>query len=393
MGIVLLILKILGITILCIIGLVLLVLALLLFVPIRYRIRGSAESKEEYSGMVRLHWLLHAVDVRICIESPLKVTKRIRILGLFGRGSDSVIYPSDDTEESSEEDETDVPEQNTDAEGESSAQSTQEHAGESFEDTADCADSAESAADPATGSAEGGADTAESSENTRDDTSDCVDSHTNPEEKDEAENAEDSSDDDADSEEYDAEEKTEEDLAEDDTAEESPEDAELGDRVKKKLSERVAEWKETASCLLELFTRRKDLLKKYLTKPSTKAAVGKLKKTLLWLLRAIAPRKGHAEVTFGLKDPEKTGKAFAAAALLYPWYCSHVELNPDWSGEALSGNGDVRGRIRLFGVVIRAVSILLDRNIKKVRKEFRYVKDTMKATPEDVKKALHRDAA
>ena len=47
MGVVWLILKIIGITILCILGLVLLILALVLFVPIRYRLKGNIKSKED----------------------------------------------------------------------------------------------------------------------------------------------------------------------------------------------------------------------------------------------------------------------------------------------------------------------------------------------------------
>ena len=48
MSVVWLILKILGITLLSILGLVLLLLLLVLFVPIRYSAEGKAESKEDY---------------------------------------------------------------------------------------------------------------------------------------------------------------------------------------------------------------------------------------------------------------------------------------------------------------------------------------------------------
>ena len=108
MGVVLLILKILGITILCILGLVLLILALVLFVPIRYRAEGSIESKEKHAGIVNVHWLLHAIDVKIIDDPETKtISKRIRILGLFGKKMDSVIFPSakDDDEEDTENEE------------------------------------------------------------------------------------------------------------------------------------------------------------------------------------------------------------------------------------------------------------------------------------------------
>ena len=337
MGVVLLILKILGITILCILGLVLLILALVLFVPIRYRANGKVESKETHNGVVCVHWLLHAIDIRIIDDSETKtISKRIRILGLFGKKKDSVIFPSEKKEEDEEEDEDDLTEN----------------------------DSVKPGADSDDAKLEGGsADTAETSEDKP--SGEKPESGTSEQES--------SGADDADAEDLE----------------------ELGEKPGKKRSigERIEDLKETASCVLELFGRRKDLLKEYLTKKSTKAALGKLWKDVLWLLKTLAPRKGHAEVTFGLKDPEMTGKAFAAASVLYPWYGKHIDPYPEFSGEKIEGEGDVRGRIRLWGVAIRALGILFDKNIKKVRKEFEYVKDKMTSTPAELKKIIKKEDA
>ena len=160
-----------------------------------------------------------------------------------------------------------------------------------------------------------------------------------------------------------------------------------------KISDKIEDCKETASCVAELFSRKKGLAEKYIKKKSTKAAWAKLKKTALWLLKHIAPRKGHAEITFGMKNPETTGKIYAVAANLYPWYWKHVDLYPEFGGEIIAGEGSLKGRIRLFGVVIRGLSILLDKNIKKMRKEFTKVKESMTATPGELKKIVKKEAA
>ena len=172
-------------------------------------------------------------------------------------------------------------------------------------------------------------------------------------------------------------------------AEEKPEKKGLTERI----SDKIEDCKETASCVAELFSRKKGLAEKYIKKKSTKAAWAKLKKTALWLLKHIAPRKGHAEITFGMKNPETTGKIYAVAANLYPWYWKHVDIYPEFSGEIIAGEGALKGRIRLFGVVIRGLSILLDKNIKKMRKEFTKVKDSMTATPGELKKIVKKEAA
>ena len=357
MGVVLLILKILGITILCILGLVLLILALVLFVPIRYRANGKVESKDTHSGVVCVHWLLHAIDIRIIDDSETKtISKRIRILGLFGKKKDSVIFPSEKKEEDEEEKEEES-EDNESAENGSVENGSVENGSVDNDSVKPEADS--DAAKPESGSA----DTAETSEDKP--SGEKPESGTSEQES--------SGADDADAEDLE----------------------ELGEKPGKKRSigERIEDLKETASCVLELFGRRKDLLKEYLTKKSTKAALGKLWKDVLWLLKTLAPRKGHAEVTFGLKDPEMTGKAFAAASVLYPWYGKHIDLYPEFSGEKIEGEGDVRGRIRLWGVAIRALGILFDKNIKKVRKEFEYVKDKMTSTPAELKKIIKKEDA
>ena len=365
MGVVLLILKILGITILCILGLVLLILALVLFVPIRYRADGKLESKEKHDAVVCVHWLLHAIDVRI-IDDSGTISKRIRILGLFGKKKDSVIFPSekkdDDGDDESEENDTAKPDADS-ADGKPEG------------GNAETAGAAEDK--PSEEKTEGGTGAAETSDNkpTDEKPSDSKPSGGKPsDEKPEADTSESDSDGTDDGESEEAE-----------SAEEKPK--------KRSIGERIEDLKETANCVLELFTRRKDLLKEYLTKKSTKAALGKLWKDVLWLLKTLAPRKGHAEVTFGLKDPELTGKAFAAASALYPWYGKHIDLYPEFGGEKIEGEGSLRGRIRLWGVAIRALGILFDKNIKKVRKEFEYVKDKMTSTPAELKKIIKKEDA
>ena len=94
-----------------------------------------------------------------------------------------------------------------------------------------------------------------------------------------------------------------------------------------------------------------------------------------------------------MKNPETTGKVFAVASTLYPWYGKHIDLYPDFEGETINGEGDVRGRIRLWGVAIRALSIIFDKNIKKVRREFAKVKEKMTSTPAELKKIIKKEDA
>ena len=71
-------LKILGIAILVILGIVLVLLLIVLFVPVRYRIKGYY--KEDFVCHLRATWLLHLVSVSVDFEKELITS--IKILGM-----------------------------------------------------------------------------------------------------------------------------------------------------------------------------------------------------------------------------------------------------------------------------------------------------------------------
>lgn len=79
MTILLLILKIIGILLLSLIGIVLFLLALVLFVPVRYRIEGSEEDARRILGKV--HWLFHLLSVSFSYEES-QFDYRVRICGI-----------------------------------------------------------------------------------------------------------------------------------------------------------------------------------------------------------------------------------------------------------------------------------------------------------------------
>lgn len=79
MEIVLLILKIIGITLLALLGIVLLLIVLLLFFPISYGIRASYD--ETINAKVKAHWLFHFISVTLDYGEGVKKCV-LRILGI-----------------------------------------------------------------------------------------------------------------------------------------------------------------------------------------------------------------------------------------------------------------------------------------------------------------------
>ncbi len=115
MTVILFLLKLIGIILLVLLGIVLVLLALLLFVPVRYRIKGSI--LDDVTVHVKLHWLLHLLVFSLSYEEKEFATE-FRILGfrLFPREKKKSALDDtdfDDIEEAEDESVTQKPVQET----------------------------------------------------------------------------------------------------------------------------------------------------------------------------------------------------------------------------------------------------------------------------------------
>ena len=102
MSVILLILKIIGIVLLALLGIILAVICLVLFVPIRYRVRGAIE--DEQVVHVKATWLLHLISWRADYENG-EFDSYLRILGIRKKSKPTLSDLEEETAEMDEEDE------------------------------------------------------------------------------------------------------------------------------------------------------------------------------------------------------------------------------------------------------------------------------------------------
>ena len=81
MAILLMVLKIIGIILLVLLGLMVLVTLLLLFVPVRYEMKGNFTDKDTYDFSVRISWLLRIIQFKL-LGRDKTVESRITIFGI-----------------------------------------------------------------------------------------------------------------------------------------------------------------------------------------------------------------------------------------------------------------------------------------------------------------------
>ena len=103
-----------------------------------------------------------------------------------------------------------------------------------------------------------------------------------------------------------------------------------------------------------------------------KASVRLLLRQAKRMLKHVLPRKGHAQVTFGFDDPSTTGQVLTFLSPFYPLYGRVLELHPVFDGSVLSGEADIRGRIRLASLLWLCFAVYRDKHtwnmIRKLRR-------------------------
>ena len=87
----------------------------------------------------------------------------------------------------------------------------------------------------------------------------------------------------------------------------------------------------------------------------------------------IKPRKLSADLTIGSEDPAVTGKVLAVHGMLYPWIGEVVRIEPDFEKKRLCGEFYMMGRIRACVALYHILSVVLDKKtwtlIRRLKKE------------------------
>ncbi len=106
--------------------------------------------------------------------------------------------------------------------------------------------------------------------------------------------------------------------------------------------------------------------KELLRHPRTKCAYQLAKRELFKLLLKIKPKVLKGNLIFGTGDPATTGEILGVVAAFYGLYPTELQIIPDFEEKRLEGHLQAKGRIRLIHVLISAILLLKDKNIRYV---------------------------
>ena len=342
MEIILLILKILGLVLLGLLGLALLLVLAVLFVPVRYKAKGSRH--EELKAEGRVTWLLHILRIRISYEDGKLKTKG-KLLFF------NIVDSDENVEEELADDDDSL-----------------------FPDDIDDADISLFSDDP--GKTEGTVkgDVAEKTDNTvKDDVAEKTDDTVKDDvtektddtvKEDAGENTDDISDDDTSGKvlNVNAAEKTA------DPEKERLQGHKVGKKKKRKKDD-TDEGKEEPK--KQGIVKKAKNLYNIKNDPRAREFYRVAKKRVIKIVRHILPRKLKGSIRFGTGDPCSTGKILGAAAMMYPIYGGHISVEPVFEEKALEFDLYLRGRIRVITVLLPALRTYWSRDFKYLRKKIK----------------------
>lgn len=315
------ILAVLGIIILCILGLVLLVLALILFVPIRYRVSGS-KSAETFFVRVRASYLLHLVTLRYDYPESKQASLRV-----FGR--QIAVFPQEDAASETEEaakDNASGTKAEADKDGTSDVKvevpenTVPEVKAEAVKDAAP-ETRAEVPEDETSGTKEGAKDAASVTE------------------------------------------------TETETSEEAPVS---GTKKKKTPFLKKCIYTIRGICdkireIAENISYYKDVL----TAAENRLMYNRLLVRIKKILKSICPRKLRARILAGTGSPDTTGYLCALYGLLLPKFGRQLDFTADFENKVFEGDFFLKGGIMLYPLLLQAGKIYFDKQLRTFLKELK----------------------
>lgn len=124
---------------------------------------------------------------------------------------------------------------------------------------------------------------------------------------------------------------------------------------------------------IKVICETKEKITNFLENEVHRTAFAGAVKELVWLKRFLKPKKVKTDIHFGFEDPYHTGLALAACGMIYPFVGEYMNIRPDFENQVLEGTFYIKGRLRMIYLVILAVRLFFDRNIRTLYKDIREI--------------------
>lgn len=134
-----------------------------------------------------------------------------------------------------------------------------------------------------------------------------------------------------------------------------------------KASDKVEKIVSSTGEKIEKLETKIDHFVQFLEKPFTQKTIKRVKKLIVRVLKTVKPKKSRADITFGLSNAGDTGMMLGKIYQFYPLFYKWLRLNANFYEKGVEGEFDISGRIRLAFIVFPALRIILSKDFKRTR--------------------------
>lgn len=154
--------------------------------------------------------------------------------------------------------------------------------------------------------------------------------------------------------------------------------AESSSENKKKniLLEKINKIKRKLKHLKEQLIRLKEQLgniKIILSEETNRNAVAALFQEFKYLMKHYSPRKASGELQFGTEDPANTGQILGVISMFPFWYRYKISVTPDFAAESLYVKGEIfmKGHMRSVHLLTSGIRLIKNKDIRKLINQIR----------------------
>ena len=148
--------------------------------------------------------------------------------------------------------------------------------------------------------------------------------------------------------------------------------------VFEKLRLKIEKIRNTIDTVIEKVKRiwhQKEEIQRILDKTETKRAISFAWGKIIKILRHILPRKLKGYLIFGSGDPATTGKVLAVLSIVYAKTGPLIDITPNFVEKQLECDLEIEGKIQIIVLVVIAVQVILNKEIRQLIKDVKNLKN------------------
>jgi hypothetical protein len=142
-------------------------------------------------------------------------------------------------------------------------------------------------------------------------------------------------------------------------------------RLPKSMYDRIRRIYKAVRDRYRMISEKKQWMKSFLDNEDNRKTLRLLKRQGFRLVRHVFPYRLKGELRFGFDDPYTTGQILTWISPFYGLYAGKINLIPVFEEKALDGELSLKGRIRLGTILVLVVRVLLNKNFRRLLREFR----------------------